>query len=449
MSNKVEIAGQTFSFVGTFIASTHEQLETRIRAQGGEVVASPTPQTDYIVTGANPVGTKFNKVLALGVPMLGEQDIEDLLAGEDVFLGEDDDHEDANALFGEAREWLHRTEPSAKLWQDLTEVLDRCPVNQQAALVSYIDSFFSAWHADGSMASLIGYPIDLESVRHTRVEDGYWRYGVPGELRVAPEHWVGELMQGKRSPKLRLIRALDLVWSDMNSRDVGAVLAHPDLTCIDTLNLSLSKQLTRQLIRTLCASPTRDKLERLMFGQLHPRNSIWWLEASDAPGALQYLDTSQYSALISFRFLEAPYFQNLTGLSLIGEQMDSMRRSLDHGLEVLDIRGLHLASLRDYLQDSATISELRKLTLRNIKNPEDLLRLLSDDYDGHLETLECSLTAYQRSHMLRQTSKKLQAAICRSPLLESVDRLVLGSLFDVVDLDEIARHQPHLEVVRE
>ena len=334
MSNKVEIAGQTFSFVGTFIASTHEQLETRIRAQGGEVVASPTPQTDYIVTGANPVGTKFNKVLALGVPMLGEQDIEDLLAGEDVFLGEDDDHEDANALFGEAREWLHRTEPSAKLWQDLTEVLDRCPVNQQAALVSYIDSFFSAWHADGSMASLIGYPIDLESVRHTRVEDGYWRYGVPGELRVAPEHWVGELMQGKRSPKLRLIRALDLVWSDMNSRDVGAVLAHPDLTCIDTLNLSLSKQLTRQLIRTLCASPTRDKLERLMFGQLHPRNSIWWLEASDAPGALQYLDTSQYSALISFRFLEAPYFQNLTGLSLIGEQMDSMRRSLDHGLEV-------------------------------------------------------------------------------------------------------------------
>lgn len=398
MSNKVEIAGQTFSFVGTFIASTHEQLETRIRAQGGEVVASPTPQTDYIVTGANPVGTKFNKVLALGVPMLGEQDIEDLLAGEDVFLGEDDDHEDANALFGEAREWLHRTEPSAKLWQDLTELLDRCPVNQQAALVSYIDSFFSAWRADGSMASLIGYPIDLESVRHTRVEDGYWRYGVPGELRVAPEHWVGELMQGKRSPKLRLIRALDLVWSDMNSRDVSEILGHPDLPHLETLHLSSNKTLTKQLIRTLCSDPTRPKLKRLMVGELSPRNDAWWSAISDAPSALETLDLTQFHAHSSFQFFNTLYFTNLQSLAITGLQLDRLRAILDREIEHLEISGPNIESLRASLQDPKFSEYLDKLTIERV-SIGDICDIFEFTFDGWLSVLSCPDLPYDAEYI--------------------------------------------------
>lgn len=445
---KLDIKGAIFSFAGTFTTMTHAQLEERLLAKGAHITRNPSAKTDFMVAGTDPAGVHYTSALGLGIPVVSEHQILAALRGESVFIDllEEGGSEDANALFGEVRGMLHGQAPSAKLWQELTQVLDRCPIVRQEALASYIDDFFSKWRADGEMKNLVGYPLDLDSVRHQRVVGGYWNYGVPGELRVAPEAWVGELSQGVDAPKLALVRAIDLVWANTNGRTISKLLEHPRLTALDTLHLPLGKPLTRQLIQTLCKSPTLEKIKCLMVGDLLERTGAWFLEAGNFPSALERFDVTQYHAHLTWEFLQAPYFDNLTSLALNRVHIEPFLETTPRFPEHMVLRDPSGEQIEAMLSHQGVANHSRRFTTNNL-SLEHWQELFALDVDVDLELLEVTPSSSHLPWFIERESGFIQEIILESPLLRRVEQLSLGPLGELLDRDALTRAHPHLTLL--
>ena len=63
---------------GTLPSLTREQVQERIERAGGRVSSGVSKKTDYVVAGAEP-GSKYAKARALGVPILDEAALLELL----------------------------------------------------------------------------------------------------------------------------------------------------------------------------------------------------------------------------------------------------------------------------------------------------------------------------------------------------------------------------------
>lgn len=73
------LAGKTFVITGTLPSMSREQAKALIEAAGGKVVSSVSSKTDYLVVGEAPGGTKYNAARALGIPMIDEATLLDML----------------------------------------------------------------------------------------------------------------------------------------------------------------------------------------------------------------------------------------------------------------------------------------------------------------------------------------------------------------------------------
>jgi DNA ligase (NAD+) len=65
---------------GTLPDLTREEATERILAAGGKVTSSVSKKTDYVVAGASP-GSKREKAERLGVPVLDEPGLLELVSG--------------------------------------------------------------------------------------------------------------------------------------------------------------------------------------------------------------------------------------------------------------------------------------------------------------------------------------------------------------------------------
>lgn len=65
------IQGKTFVLTGTLSAMTRDEAKERIERLGGKVSGSVSAKTDYVVVGADP-GSKYDKAIELGIPLLDE-----------------------------------------------------------------------------------------------------------------------------------------------------------------------------------------------------------------------------------------------------------------------------------------------------------------------------------------------------------------------------------------
>lgn len=68
------LAGLTFVLTGGLEAMTRDEAGARLKALGAKVSGSVSKKTSYVVVGADP-GSKYDKALTLGVPILAETDL--------------------------------------------------------------------------------------------------------------------------------------------------------------------------------------------------------------------------------------------------------------------------------------------------------------------------------------------------------------------------------------
>jgi DNA ligase (NAD+) len=75
------LAGKTFVLTGTLPSLTRDEAKARIEAAGGKVSGSVSRKTSYVVAGEE-AGSKLDKAKELGVPIIGEKQLLDMLASE-------------------------------------------------------------------------------------------------------------------------------------------------------------------------------------------------------------------------------------------------------------------------------------------------------------------------------------------------------------------------------
>ena len=72
------LAGQTFVLTGTLPTLSRDQAKALLEAQGAKVAGSVSKKTSYLVAGEQ-AGSKLDKALELGVPVLDEDGLQQLL----------------------------------------------------------------------------------------------------------------------------------------------------------------------------------------------------------------------------------------------------------------------------------------------------------------------------------------------------------------------------------
>jgi DNA ligase (NAD+) len=77
------LAGKTFVLTGTFPTLSRDQAKDLLEAAGAKVAGSVSKKTHYVVAGAE-AGSKLEKALALGVPVIDEADMLALLPAPSV-----------------------------------------------------------------------------------------------------------------------------------------------------------------------------------------------------------------------------------------------------------------------------------------------------------------------------------------------------------------------------
>ena len=74
------LAGRTFVLTGTLDLLAREEAKEKIRALGGATSEAVSKKTSYVVAGAEP-GSKYDKAIKLGVPVLDEKSFLKMLGG--------------------------------------------------------------------------------------------------------------------------------------------------------------------------------------------------------------------------------------------------------------------------------------------------------------------------------------------------------------------------------
>jgi len=71
----------TFVITGTLPTLSREEATRFIEEHGGEVTGSVSRNTDYLLAGENPGGTKYNRAQELGIPMIDEEGLRRMVEG--------------------------------------------------------------------------------------------------------------------------------------------------------------------------------------------------------------------------------------------------------------------------------------------------------------------------------------------------------------------------------
>ena len=86
---QLPLAGRTYVLTGTLPTLTREQAQAMLEAAGAKVAGSVSKKTHGVIAGAE-AGSKLEKALALGIPVLDEAGLKELVQGADGARADDE-----------------------------------------------------------------------------------------------------------------------------------------------------------------------------------------------------------------------------------------------------------------------------------------------------------------------------------------------------------------------
>ena len=78
LERDLPLDGKSFVLTGTLAGYSRAELKEILQSLGGRVTGSVSAKTDFVVVGENP-GSKFEKAQDLGITILSEDDLKDLI----------------------------------------------------------------------------------------------------------------------------------------------------------------------------------------------------------------------------------------------------------------------------------------------------------------------------------------------------------------------------------
>ncbi|MBH23018.1 MAG: hypothetical protein CMH57_00895 [Myxococcales bacterium] len=381
---KIIIAGR--------VTGGRRALIQRLTDAGAVIGSRVSNTTALFIKGTSP-GARYDQAKTLGVPIATPPQVEALLAGEEVQLG-DDLEEDTpapamNAALAELRDQLH-AEPSRAGWRAICDTLAACDPGALPIAVDYVQQSSDSW---GGAFATFATRWTLSSVgswvnphyHHLHLHREGTRYSAVSEekladmprldLRFAPLAWQRLLLQAETSPMLRVARVLGFHKVKITTTTARNLLSCPDLTHLRALYLT-SRPLSPKFARELAAADNLPALTHLdisgaRFGE---------------QGARVIATSPRFDALLHI---------NLASLGVEGVQgwdLPTSLQSLDLGSNQL-IWGNHVeARLRDTGVTLAALTDLRALNLSaNELRPAHLRLLLEAGAFARLQHLDLSV----------------------------------------------------------
>jgi len=78
-STNLQLAGKSFVLTGTLPTLKRDEAKDLIQKAGGKVTSSVSAKTDYVVVGED-AGSKLEKAQSLGIELLSESELLELLS---------------------------------------------------------------------------------------------------------------------------------------------------------------------------------------------------------------------------------------------------------------------------------------------------------------------------------------------------------------------------------
>lgn len=448
----------------------HNRLHEALTAQGGHFRKTVTRATDLLVSSGRPCEAN-DRAKSLGIRIITQEEFERMLEGEPLPCEDvKPDAMSVNDAFGQARSVMQGDQGDyATMWTRLVSLIDVCEPESLAPLVSYINEFMVR---EGRSFEFSGH------FSHTPVVDGSFRF-----FGLAPHDWYDGLRGGERRCQYRLIREFDLLGSGYSSVSMAQVLAHPDLTGLRRLCLTMSNAPTKKLVRFLCESKPLAGLRHLGLPYLHSRTSKYFSLYGQHARSIESLDLtySRTSPTISHHMVEfveelcsTPYFSTIKTLGMPnfvrGVQPEDVLKSLMGAGMLSQLEHIHVAQeMKDpwyymashLLSHSWIMARLKRISVSSSWQVQGglhktLTTCLSMSLHVCLEVLDLSgLTIYRTHDADDKGFAALQARVRvlmlkyfpMSNLLHSVTTLRLGPWSTSELRDALATSHPSLNVL--
>lgn len=462
-----DIQDQTIVITGR-LSSTRADLETRIKAAGGKVAKSVNGKTDLLVVGAAP-GSKYDKACQLGIPILEESELLELLTGKVITVTTVVEEQEQKVtplsdIFGELRSIL-QAPPSKSAWEAILHHVDRCAPDQLDALCEYVQAFMHQW--DERIArDEIDHELTAEKREawYTKPMEPDQRQDIMPEFRFMPDRWMGEVHHGIRSTKYSLARALDLSQSKLSATHIGKMLQHEDLDHIKELILPGMKPMTQGLVRVLADLPS---LEGLLPGLMNEK-VLRTFESSDGATRLRSIDFSSLHKTKQLvdrdrRIMSTAMMQTVTTLKThsqrtVGEY--GLHKTLADHPEIMPqlhtlhyTRGLDIRALKEYVRDfpgsfsrftTLKISGL-EITHRQEESEELWRQFTAIGFPASITTLDLSDVQFiVRTHNKDQSTFRSQKTVL---LRHVLSQLVEGPIATHIHTLKLGIHGHEPEVI--
>ena len=430
-------------------------------------------KTTYLVS-KNSTTIEHIEARSRGIPIIDPTNLQKILHGKEVCLEDlpsphpvTSDQSSLHRLMGEARSAV-QDEPTHEKWLAIVKLLDACREEEVQLLSDYIDAHTSRW-TQLSMKESTGYSVQLANLKapknpkkKRRRDDNY--QGLRGELRIAPQEWLDQLQLGEKSPKFKIVRALDFPsHKERTGTAIVKILKNASLTHVETIHLSCVL-LSKGIIEAMCKLPT---LTRLKISVIDTRTAdAFHAVSKTAVCKLHTLDVSSFGYPKKFTkeeeiyaFLLANVFEHVQTLHIKNDKEGlELLTFLDAEKALPNLEHVHLEKstaapfLKRLFAHKLFQARIKKLSMAHLfywpSQREEWVDLFATKPTSRLELFDLSgLTDGScEKGSDAEVLDMLRDLLPSSTLLEQVDELVLGEWKTQEILDALARHQPHLSV---